>query len=166
MSGTSPKKIILGIDPGTRITGYGIVQEGRVSHQVLDCGEIAPPPKALLSDRYLAIFESVETLVSEYKPSALVVELQFVGNNAQSAIKLGMARAAVMLAAKRQRVPVFGYSPSETKRAVGHGSMSKEQVRRTIESLFQIRVSSEDAADALALALCHLNRLNAENDEI
>jgi crossover junction endodeoxyribonuclease RuvC len=150
--------IILGIDPGTRVSGYGII---RVCNQILfpvDYGCIRPPAGFKLSDRYLVLSQGIEELIEKYEPTALVVETQYVHKNVQSAIKLGMARGVVMIAAKKRGVPVYEYSPAVAKRAVvGHGRASKFQVQGMVQRLLKLSSppQPEDAADALALAICY-----------
>jgi len=148
------KRIILGIDPGTRITGYGIIDaEGGA----LDFGCIRPPPTLDLALRYKIIFEGVEALLERYEPCAVAVESQFVLKNVQSAIKLGMAKGMVYLAAARKSIPVYEFAPKQAKLAVvGHGGASKFQVQKMIQALLRLPnpPEPEDAADALALAIC------------
>lgn len=155
--------IILGIDPGTRITGYGVIQVHTKKLIALDYGCIKPPPKAESSKRYLIIFEGIEELIRTHKPQALSVEGQFIHRNAMSAMKLGMARAMALLAAERAGIPIFEYAPKKAKKAVvGHGSASKEQVQKMMQALLHLNEppTPEDAADALALALCHANSVS------
>ncbi|MBA3957315.1 MAG: crossover junction endodeoxyribonuclease RuvC [Parachlamydiaceae bacterium] len=151
-------EIIIGIDPGTTVTGYGIITIKGSSYQALDYGCIRPPAKMALSDRYLIIFESLEQILEKYKPEALSVETQFVKHNVQSAIKLGMARGIAILAAKRRGMSVFEYTPQRAKRSVvGNGRASKQQVQAMTQRLLNLASppTPEDAADALALAICH-----------
>lgn len=158
---TTNQKII-GIDPGTLVTGYGIIQIDGHRMQALDFGCIRPPSAMKLSDRYLVIFESVEQLIEKHAPDALAVETQYVHRNPQSAIKLGMARGVVLIAAKRKGLPVYEYAPSRAKRAVvGKGSASKQQVQGMVQSLLRLAVlpTPEDAADALSLAICHAHAI-------
>jgi crossover junction endodeoxyribonuclease RuvC len=154
----SKKQIILGVDPGTRITGYGVIQLDARGEHPLDFGCVRPPPSHPLAERYLAIFQGIAQLIQQHQPHALAVETQFVYKNAQSAIKLGMARCAVILAAAQAKVPIFEYTPRKAKLAVvGNGGSSKEQVQKMIQLLLRLKElpEPEDAADALALALCH-----------
>ena len=148
------QNIILGIDPGTRITGYGLIDgEGKP----IDYGCIRPPPKLELGDRYKIIFESIEALIEKHGPTVIAVESQFVMKNAQSAIKLGMAKGMVYLAAARRGIPLYEFAPKRAKMAVvGHGSASKAQVQKMIQALLSLPKppEPEDAADALALAIC------------
>lgn len=150
--------IILGIDPGTRVSGYGVISIQQQKITLLDYGCIRPPQGYKLSERYLVIYDSVAELIEKYGPTALVVETQFVHKNVQSAIKLGMARGTVIVAAKKRGVSVFEYPPTVAKRAVtGHGRASKYQVQGMVQRLLKLASPPhpEDAADALALAICH-----------
>lgn len=151
--------IVLGIDPGTRITGYGLICKKDSSLQPIDFGCIRPPPALPLADRYRILFESLEILIDRHRPDALSVESQFVLKNAQSALKLGMAKGMAILAAARRSIPVYEYPPSKAKLAVsGTGRASKWQVQKMIQTLLRLPSppEPEDAADALALAICHI----------
>lgn len=155
--------IVIGIDPGTRVTGYGIVQSHNQMRKLVEYGCIRPPGKAKLSERYHTIFNDIEYLLNEHKPDVLAVETQYVDKNVQSAIKLGMARGVIILAAARKGIPVYEYSPTKAKMAVvGSGRASKQQVQGMVKLLLNLPTAPEpeDAADALALALCHLNSIN------
>lgn len=149
--------IIIGIDPGTLITGYGIIKVTHSSFLAVDYGCIRPPSNLKLSERYLIIFESLDELLEKHKPDVLVVETQYVNKNIQSAIKLGMARGIAIVAAKRKRLPVYECSPTKAKRAiVGSGRASKQQVQKMIQHRLNLaEIPPEDAADALSLAICH-----------
>ncbi|NGX59961.1 MAG: Crossover junction endodeoxyribonuclease RuvC [Chlamydiae bacterium] len=154
--------IILGIDPGTRVTGYGIIFYHPHNSKALDFGCIRPPAKESSSKRYLIIFEAIEELIEKHNPDALAVETQFMHKNPMSAMKLGMARAMAILAAERRGIPIFEYAPKKAKKAVvGQGSATKEQVQKMIQALLGLPVmpTPEDAADALALALCHAHEV-------
>jgi len=150
--------IILGIDPGTRITGYGLIRLNGSALELLDFGCIRPPPTLPLQERYRIIFEGIELLIEKFSPTTIAVESQFVLKNAQSALKLGMAKGMVLLAAARRGIEVTEYTPTKAKLAVvGNGGASKNQVQRMIASLLRLPKipEPEDAADALALAICH-----------
>jgi len=154
------QKRTIGIDPGPLVTGYGIVDEDESERRYIpvDYGCIRPPPKARLSERYLIIYEALCVLLDTYKPDALAVETQYVGKNVQSAIKLGMARGMVILAATQRQLIVYEYAPTRAKKAVvGHGNASKYQVNHMIQSLLGLKAppQPDDASDALALAICH-----------
>lgn len=151
-------QVILGVDPGTRITGYGVIKVTGNQHEPLDFGCIRPKERSSPQERYLTIFEGIEHLLEKFHPDAVSVESQFLHKNAQSAIKLGMARGMVLLAAAKKRIPLFEYAPKKAKLAVvGKGGASKQQVQKMIQLLLRLSTppEPEDAADALALALCH-----------
>lgn len=150
--------IILGVDPGSRITGYGLISIENGSYRLIDYGCIRPPLLFKLSERYLVIFSGIEELIDKFQPHVLVVEKQFVSKNAQSALKLGMAKGAVMIAAKKKGLNIYEYAPTVAKRSVvGTGRASKYQVQKMIQSILKLTSppEPEDAADALALAICH-----------
>lgn len=153
---------ILGIDPGTRVTGYGLIDTEGSHLKAIDYGCIKPSPVLKLTDRYLFIYNGIEELLEKYAPEVLVVETQFVKNNPQSAIKLGMARGIIILAAKKKGLLVFEYAPRKAKLAVtGNGSSSKSEVQRMVQLLLNLPElpTPEDAADALSIAICHANSL-------
>ena len=151
--------IILGIDPGTRITGYGVI---RTPMEPIDFGCIRPPASLSLPERYKILFEGIEMLIERHRPTIVAVESQFVLKNPQSAIKLGMAKGMVLLAAAKRGIPVHEYAPKKAKLAVvGKGGASKFQVQKMIQMLLKLPnlPEPEDAADALALAICCVHNL-------
>ena len=157
-SNTGSNKIIMGIDPGTRITGYGIIKKEYKSVIPLDFGCIKPPPNLKLHKRYLIIYRGVEKLIKKYKPHAIATETQFVKKNAQSALKLGMARGVIIIAAEKNSIPIYEYAPKKVKLAVvGNGKASKVQITKMVQMLLNLKYEKipEDAADALAMAVCH-----------
>ncbi len=158
------KEIILGIDPGTRITGYGVIELFSYAPKPLDFGCIRPPPSLPLPERYRIIFEGVESLILQHQPTAIAIESQFVLKNAQSALKLGMAKGMVFLASARHKIPLYEFAPKKAKLAVvGDGRASKQQVQRMIQMLLSLPhlPEPEDAADALALAICCSHKLRS-----
>lgn len=162
----SNSQLIIGIDPGTTVTGYGVIKYDGYQLTPVDYGCIKPPGHLKLSDRYLIIFNGIEELLIKYLPQTLVVETQFVHKNVQSSLKLGMARGIAILAAKKKQIPVFEYSPTKAKKAVvGNGKASKLQVQMMIKHLLKLSAcpTPEDAADALSLAICHAHSLNSIN---
>jgi crossover junction endodeoxyribonuclease RuvC len=161
-----PKQIvtILGIDPGTRVSGYSIIHTSPSSNSTLiDLGVLKPKANLLLSEKYHYLFEMVKSLITHYKVDQVAVESQFLNKNFQSAAKVSMAKGAVLIAATALSIPVFEYSPNKVKEAVtGHGLSTKEQVAQMLQKLFPILNASTsplDATDALAIALCHHNQL-------
>lgn len=153
--------IILGIDPGTTVTGYGLIKFNLQQLTLIDYGSIRPPAKFKLSDRYLVIFDAMLELLDRYSPQDVAVETQYVKHNPQSAIKLGMARGVVIVAAKKSGKRIFEYAPSKAKLAVtGLGNASKYQIQGMMQRLFHLQKEiPEDAADALAIAICHSHAL-------
>lgn len=152
--------VILGIDPGTQITGYGVIRHRSQSFETIDFGCIRPPRALDAPQKYLILFNAIESLLDRFQPDAVSVETQFVYKNVQTAIKLGMARGVVLLAAAKRGIPIFEYAPKKAKNAVvGTGTASKEQVQKMVQFLLKLPMlpQPEDAADALALAICHAN---------
>lgn len=151
----------MGIDPGTQRTGFGLIQSGHDTRlHALTFGVISPPKSFDLSDKYLYIFQEAEKLLAKWTPSAVAIEAQFLLKNFQSAIKLGMAKGAVIIAARKAGVPVYEYTPRVAKKAItGTGAASKMQVQKMAKTLLHLQeMPTEDAADSLALAICHLWR--------
>ncbi len=159
MNQQQTKQKILGIDPGTILTGYGIVEiDEKRQFRAVDYGCVRPPPSKPLTVRYKIIFQAIEELLDCHQPHAIVVETQYIHKNPQSGIKLGMARGVAILAAALREIPVFEYAPTRAKRAVvGKGNASKKQVQAMVQHLLALPTlpTPEDAADALALAICH-----------
>lgn len=154
------ERIVIGIDPGTRVTGYGIIVVSKKSMKVLDFGCIRPPPQALLSERYFIIFESLEKIFEKYQPHEMAIETQFFAKNPQSALKLGSAQGVAIVQAKRHKVRIFGYSPTQIKAAiVGTGKASKWQMQGAIQRFLQLKKppQPQDASDALGCAVCHVH---------
>jgi crossover junction endodeoxyribonuclease RuvC len=152
------KKIIFGVDPGTLITGWGVIEEMGNRYIPLGFGAITTTAKEIPHLRYLTIFERLEELLEKYTPDALAVETQYVDKNVQSAIKLGMARGIIVLAALRRKIPVFEYTPTKVKQAVtGKGGASKQQVAVMVKILLHLKegIDSLDTTDALAIAITH-----------
>ncbi len=155
--------ITLGIDPGTRITGYGVVQSSGQRLEALDYGSIKLPVKLTLPEKHLIIFNGMESIIDKYQPDAISIESQFLMKNAQSALKLSMAKAVCMLAATKRGIPSFEYTPRKAKcSVVGYGGAEKIQVQKMVQILLHLPElpTPDDVADGLALAICHLNHLN------
>lgn len=152
--------IIMGVDPGTRATGYALLRCEGSAYTTLEYGVIRPNEKALLTMRYAELFREISSILEAFCPHVVVVESQFVQKNVQSALKLGRAQAMVLLAATLGDIPTYEYSPPEVKRAVFHGRASKEQMRQRVKLLLNLaKEPSHDAADAIAIAMCHHHRL-------
>lgn len=155
------KNIVLGLDPGTKITGYGIVQKETSSLTLLDYGTIIVPSKLTLTDKCYWVFRKIECLLQQYNPISVAIEGQFVGLNVQATLKIAMAKASALVACGKVKIPVVEYSPTAIKLAVtGSGRSSKTQVSCMVRSLLQCELPSSphDVTDAIAIALCHLQR--------
>lgn len=153
--------IILGIDPGLAVTGYGIIQVGRAETICLHYGSIRSRAQAALWERLKKIYDGVTELISDFRPQQVAFEEVFYGHNVQSALKLGQARGAAVIAALNAGLAPAEYSPREVKQALtGYGGASKEQVQRMVRELLDLAepATPMDASDALAVALCHAQR--------
>lgn len=152
---------MLGIDPGSRFLGYGVVDEraGKLRH--MGHGIVKPDPKAPLEMRLVEIFETLSTVMSTYRPDAVAVEGVFTFKNIRSALVLGQARGAALLAVARQGLTVSEYAPAKVKKAVGaNGSSQKDAVARMVRTLLSLpELERHDAYDALAIAICHCNQV-------
>ncbi len=148
--------IILGIDPGSRVTGYGLIRDNNRQLQYIDSGCIRTS-EGELSHRLLEIFNGVCQLVENFSPQEVAIEQVFMHKNASSALKLGHARGVAMVACASHRMKVSEYSPREIKQSVvGYGGALKEQVQHMVVNLLMLSSSPQsDAADALAIAICH-----------
>jgi len=150
------KKRILGIDPGSRLTGFGVLDFVGDRASYVASGTIKSPDGSF-PERLKKIFDSVSDVVVQYQPDIVAIESVFMAKNAGSALKLGHARSAAICATFAYDIEVFEYAPREIKQAVvGTGSASKDQVQHMVVSLLQLDgVPASDAADALAAAICH-----------
>ncbi len=147
---------ILGIDPGSRTTGYGVIEMSGNKALHIASGALHLGAEAL-PQRLDEIFSAITQVAAEYQPETMAIERVFMHRNADSALKLGQARGAAICAATSSGLPVNEYSPREIKQAVvGKGSAAKEQVQHMVRALLGLRETPQsDAADALAVALCH-----------
>lgn len=153
---------MLGVDPGTLSTGYGVVMQSPSGLSCVASGSIRPGGQRPLPFRLREIYRGLARIMDTYKPDECAVESAFYGRNAQSALKLGHARGVSLLAAAERSLPTFEYSPREVKKAVaGRGSASKEQVQFMVRALLGMGKEPlpHDASDALGIAICHLHRL-------
>lgn len=154
--------IILGIDPGTLKTGYGIIEltNGRV--KLLTSGVIENNRIKSLPLRLKFIYDEITRLIEEFLPDELSIESAFYGKNVQSALKIGHARGVSILAAINKQIPAYEYTPREIKKSiVGNGAASKQQVSYMVHQFFQLKQKKTklDETDAIAVALCHLQKI-------
>jgi crossover junction endodeoxyribonuclease RuvC len=151
---------IFGIDPGSERTGYGCVETDGRRHRLVSCGAITALPGAALPQRLSTIYRELSSLLHASRPDCVAIENLFHAVNARSALKLGHARGVAMLAAVEAGCEVVEYTPAEVKRAVvGYGRAEKPQVQMMVKLLLGLAAapSPHDAADALAVAICHLH---------
>jgi crossover junction endodeoxyribonuclease RuvC len=156
-------KIILGIDPGTTIMGYGLIHIKENKMELIQMGVLHLSKLGSHELKLKRIFERTLQLVDEYKPDELAVEAPFFGKNVQSMLKLGRAQGVAMSAALYRDVPIFEYAPKKIKMAItGKGTASKEQVAAMLKSLLNIKEMPKhlDATDGLAAAVCHYLQRN------
>ena len=151
---------VFGIDPGSECTGYGCVETDGRRHRLVVCGGLRLPQGATFPERLRLIHEGLSTLIGDSRPDLVAIENLFHSVNVRSALKLGHARGVAMLAAVQAGLQVVEYTPAEIKRAVvGYGRAEKKQVQDMVRLLLGLDVapSPHDAADALAVALCHVH---------
>ncbi|MCD4819602.1 MAG: crossover junction endodeoxyribonuclease RuvC [Candidatus Cloacimonetes bacterium] len=154
--------IILGIDPGSRFCGYGIIEVHKRQIIAAGCDVIKISPKLKLSEKLVLIHSEITKIVLEYKPDLSAVESIFYGKNIKSAFTLGHVRGTILLALAQNKLLIEEYSPREVKKAVvGNGNASKEQIKYMLEKILKVDLNnkSEDATDALAVAICAFNKI-------
>ena len=152
--------LILGIDPGTATTGFGLITEKKDKLVFVDHGAIITSKNMTSQERLRTIYVYLKGILKDYKPNVMALEKIFFGKNAKTAIAVGQARGIMLLAAAEMKVPVAQYSPLEVKLAVtGYGKADKKQVQEMVTRLLRLSFTPkpDDAADALAIAICHLH---------
>ena len=159
---------ILGIDPGSRATGYGVITKKANQLYYVTCGIIKLGNKYAFNDRLKVIFDGLCEVIESHKPTVAAVEDVFVAANPRTALKLGHARGVAVLAALQSGMRVYDYTPRMVKQAVvGYGNADKQQVQQMVRVLLQLSASpSSDAADALAVAMCHANQTIIDGEVI
>jgi len=151
---------ILGIDPGTVHLGYGVV-DGEQDIHMVTCGVISLPSRLPVEARLRSLYDRVGTVIAEHKPNEVAIEDPFVGHNIRSAFAVGRAQAVTILAAANQGLPIYNYSPAKIKQQItGYGQSDKQQIQEMVR--IQLGLTDlpqpSDAADALAVAICHLQQ--------
>jgi crossover junction endodeoxyribonuclease RuvC len=153
---------IFGIDPGSERTGYGCVETDGSRHRVVACGAITTPAPASFPQKLLNIHTRLAALLEDCRPDCVAIEGLFHAANVRSALRLGHARGVAMLAASEAGLTIVEYSPAEIKRAVvGYGRAEKQQVQQMVKLILGLAVAPapHDAADALAVAICHVHSM-------
>ncbi|MHB8174264.1 MAG: crossover junction endodeoxyribonuclease RuvC [Nitrospirota bacterium] len=151
---------ILGIDPGSVASGFGVVDEEGSRLFFVDAGHIGASSRLSFPQRLKKMYEGLEEVIAKHRPDAVAVENVFFARNVQSALKLGHARGVALLAAVNLQLPIFEYTPTEIKQSVvGYGNAEKAQVRQMVKALLKLTTLPEplDASDALACAICHIH---------
>ncbi len=151
---------VLGIDCGSRITGYGIIDANRTGCSLVDFGAIRVESSIPLALRLKTVYSGIAKVIGKFQPDAAAFESLFYATNAQSALKLGHVRGVLMFAAVEANLPVAEYSPLQVKSAVtGYGRAEKAQVQHMVRTLLKLKISPHpyDASDALAVAICHVH---------
>jgi len=152
--------IVIGVDPGLATTGVGIVTELEGKYEKLHLGCIETDKRLCASDRLFNIYDQIIDIISRYSPVHLAIEQIFFNANVKTALSIGQSKGVIMLAARKCGLKVFEYTPLEIKLAiVGYGRAEKFQVQRMVQKLLMLKdiPSPDDAADALAVAICHIN---------
>ena len=163
-NGQLPEKIILGVDPGTQILGYGGIAVRKQQMELLQYGVIKLNKYSTHALKLKKIFERIGQLIDDYHPDEMAIEDAFYGKNPQSMLKLGRAQGVVMAAALSREIPIVEYSPKKVKQSVtGTGNATKEQVAYMLERILDVTLEREflDATDGIAIAVCHHYHANS-----
>lgn len=150
-------KIILGLDPGTATTGFGVVQEDRGAISLIDCGYITTPSADSDSDRLLVVGRAVEKLIKTYRPDVVAVEKLFFAKNQTTAMTVSQSRGVILASIARGKLPLLEYTPLQVKQLVtGYGRADKRQIQQMVKALLKLDQvpKPDDVADALAIAIC------------
>jgi crossover junction endodeoxyribonuclease RuvC len=157
---------VLGIDPGSETTGWGVIEGEARRYHLIEYGTIKAPPRDRFSSRLLKISDGIEAIIERLKPDVCSVEEAFYATNVKVALKLGQVRGVILLAAERAEVEIHEYSPRLIKQTVvGYGNAEKHQVQEMVRVLLSLKTIPEphDAADALAIAICHFHHAGAKS---
>ena len=157
---------VLGIDPGTVAMGYGVIESRDDEVTMIDCGTLTTPARSPIGERLSYLYNQLCEIVARYRPDDVAVEQPFIAKNAKSALAIGRAQAVAILAAANKGIPTYEYTPTQVKqRVANYGGSSKEQIQEMVRlqlGLEQVPETS-DAADAIAVALCHLSEVHLSN---
>ncbi len=164
--GYKEKMKILGIDPGTLVMGYGIIESEDDEIALIDFGAVTGPERLQIAERLNHLYHKILEVIERHQPDAVAVEQPFISKNVRSAMAIGRAQAIALLAATSQGIPTYEYTPAQIKqRVANYGASSKEQIQEMVR--LQLGLSEvpqpNDAADALAVAICHLREIHLSN---
>lgn len=157
---------VIGIDPGSRITGYGVIEFNGREMVALDYGCVKTPPTYPLSRRFAIIYDALQEVIQRLTPEHMAVETPFFCKNVSSAFKLSQVRGVILLAGSKAGLEIYEYSPRKVKQAVvGRGAAAKRQIASMVSQILCLEEppSSEDSCDALAVAICHAHSLSSPN---
>jgi crossover junction endodeoxyribonuclease RuvC len=157
---------VLGIDPGSETLGWGVVEGSGLKYALVDFGTVKSSPKESFSKRLLKIYDGVEAVINTFKPDVISVEEAFYANNVKVALKLGQVRGVVLLSGEKNNLEISEFSPRLIKQTVvGYGNAEKHQVQEMVRLLLRLQKVPEphDAADALAIAICHFHHAGVQN---
>ncbi len=157
---------ILGIDPGTVIMGYGIIEAKDDEVTLVDCSVINAPERSPMGERLNYLHQRLLEVISRYQPDVVAIEQPFMAKNVQATLAIGMAQAIAMLAAASKGIPIYEYTPAQVKqRVTNYGGSSKEQVQEMVKLQLGLPQAPQpsDAADALAVALCHVREAHLDS---
>jgi crossover junction endodeoxyribonuclease RuvC len=149
---------ILGIDPGTAITGFGVIDTEGSRFSFVDAGVIRTPKEQPMNERLATVYDEIKELIEEFKPDVMSIELLFFARNVTTAMTVGQSRGIVMLAATQAKIPIYEYTPMQVKQAVtGYGKADKKQIQEMVKNLLKLDQipKPDDAADGLAIAITH-----------
>jgi len=155
--------IILGIDPGTISMGYGIIEVNEDKITLVSCGALSSQARSPIGERLSFLYGAISEIISRYRPDTVAIEQPFMAQNARAALAIGRAQAVAILAASNCRIPVHEYTPTQVKQRVAdYGASSKEQIQEMVRLQLGLTEVPEpsDAADALAVALCHRQEIH------
>lgn len=148
---------ILGIDPGTATTGFGVIEKTKGKFVTIDYGVISTPKTLPMSNRLLILFNDIEEIIAKYRPELIAVEQLFFARNVTTALTVGQARGVILLAAQKADLSLKEFTPLQVKQSVtGYGQASKKQVQAMVQKILKLKdiPKPDDAADALAIAIC------------
>ena len=157
---------VLGIDPGTVIMGYGVIESNGNDVALVHCGALQVKQRSPIGERLSFLYKGLMEIIARYKPDTVAIEQPFVAINAKSALAIGRAQAIAILAAANHGIPAYEYTPAQVKqRIANYGASSKEQIQEMVRLQLGLDEVPQpnDAADALAVALCHLQEVHLEN---
>jgi len=161
--------IILGIDPGTATTGYGVIESKNGQLKFVEHGCILTKSSEDLEHRLSIIFDELTAIIKKFKPDMVAVEELFFASNAKTAISVGHARGVILLACSKSKIPVYEYTPLQVKQAIcGYGRGDKQQIQKMVQALLSLEEipKPDDAADGLAIAICHANSFKSFKSKI